>query len=123
MRFSFFIFVILFSTAYAGAQTQAEVQGRVFWRGMIDDRVHLSIKGTTLSSKAVSGSTLAEGIYSFTAPLPDRDVTVEVVKKKGRSKNVRVIQQPSVDNDFTAVVEIHDDGGGAKEYQLEIFWR
>jgi len=49
-------------------------------------------------------------------------VTVDVNRKKGRGK-VRVIQQPSTDNDFTAIVEIYDNGGGAREYQLEIFWK
>jgi len=56
------------------------------------------------------------------APLPDQAVTVQVSRKEGRSKKIKVIQQPTADNDFTAIIEIHDDGGGARDYVLEIFW-
>jgi hypothetical protein len=38
---------------------------------------------------------------------------------KGRGL-VIVVQQPTLDNDFTATIEITDDKGGAKEYQPEI---
>ena len=54
--------------------------------------------------------------------MPTRNVQVEVTKKKGRGEG-RVIEQPSRDNDYTAVVQILDDASGAKEYELEIFWR
>jgi hypothetical protein len=44
------------------------------------------------------------------------------VKKAGRGE-IRVIQQPSRDNNFTAIVQILDDASGAREYQVEITWR
>ncbi len=115
---------ILLTSFPAAATSQAqEVLGRVFWRGMVDDRLHLSIKADKLETRTVSGKKMPDGIFSFTAPMPGRVVVVEVIKKKGRSKNVRVIEQPSESNKFVAIVEINDEGGGAKEYQLEIFWR
>jgi len=49
-------------------------------------------------------------------------VEVSVNKLSGRG-TVRVLQQPSRANDFTAVIEIYDTGGGAQEYRLEIVWR
>jgi hypothetical protein len=115
-----FPIVTLLFVVSASAQ---DVLGKVFWRGMIDHHVQLHIRGNTLTTKVLSGKESPEGIYSFTAPLPDRAVVVDLIKKKGRSKHVRVVQQPSEENDFTAIVEIFDSGGGAKEYQLEIFWR
>ena len=71
----------------------------------------------------VEGNNGEPGRYSFTAPLPQASVTVGVTKIEGRSNKITVIQQPSAGNDFTAIVEIHDDGGGAREYLLEIFWK
>jgi hypothetical protein len=96
--------------------------GRAFWRGTVDDKVQLVIKDQSLRVQTVSGRSHPEGTYSFTAALPTRKVTVDVNKQKGRG-SVRVLQQPSRDNDFTTVIEIYDEGGGAKEYQLEIFWQ
>ena len=98
------------------------VSGRVFWRGMVDDRVQLSIRNNRINTLTVSGSQYPDGTYNFTSPLPRRNVSVDVTKKKGRG-DVRVLQQPARSNDFTTIIEISDTDGGAKEYQLEIYWR
>lgn len=95
--------------------------GRVFWRGMVDDVVRIKIQGSNLSVETVSGRSYGDGTFSFTSPLPDTPVSVGVNKKEGRG-TAAVIQQPDESNDFTAIVEIADKKGGAKEYQLEIFW-
>lgn len=98
------------------------VIGRVYWRGTVDDKIQLVIRGGQIDTRVLSGTPYPEGTYSFTAALPGRNVTVDVNKTKGRG-NARVIQQPSKSNDFTTIVEISDSDGGAKEYQLDIFWR
>ena len=105
-----------------GGGGNVPISGRVFWRGMVDDRVQLSIRNNRINTLTVSGSQYPEGTYNFTSPLPRRDVSVGVDKKKGRG-DVRVLQQPSRSNDFTTIIEISDTDGGAKEYQLEIYWR
>jgi hypothetical protein len=123
VRFSltaFLLTVIVFGTVLAAESSQ--VRGRVFWRGMVDDRVQLSISGTTLEMETLSGNPYPEGVYSFTAELPEEPVVVRVNKRSGRG-SVNVIQQPAELNGYTAIVEIHDPRGGAREYQLEIFWR
>lgn len=89
---------------------------------MVDDRIRLAIRGDQIFTTVVSGSPQPEGVYSFTSPLPEEPVTVSVLKKAGRGKDVKVIQQPNADNQFAAIVEIYDNGGGAREYQLEISW-
>jgi hypothetical protein len=116
---AFLAFALMSSTAYSQS---AEVRGRVFWRGNVDDRVHLVIQGSRLEHRTMYGKQMPDGVFSFTAALPGEPVAVEALKKKGRG-DVTVIQQPSDQNDFTAIVEVYDRGGGAKEYQLEIFWR
>lgn len=97
-------------------------QGKAFWRGTVDKEVHLVIRGRDLETRTISGTTYTDEKFSFTASLPTRNVTVEVLKKKGRG-NARVFQQPSRDNDYTAIIQILDEGGGAREYELEVFWR
>lgn len=98
------------------------IVGRVNWRGMVDDRVHLVIRRGAVETRTVSGSPRAPGTSTFTAPMPEAVVDVGVEKKRGRGE-VTVLQQPSPVNDYTAVVEIYDGKGGAQEHRLEIFWR
>lgn len=112
----------LFFVLNVAAQSEGAA-GKVFWRGMVDDKIQLVIRGTGLEQKTVSGQAQPAGLYSFTAPLPDQPSTVGVVIREGRSKKVSVIQQPTAENEFTAIVELHDDGGGTRDYLIEIFWR
>jgi hypothetical protein len=117
-----FSLILLAFTFSAFAQDTENNSGRVFWRGTVDDVVRIKIQGSDLSIETVSGRSYSEGSFSFTSPLPDAEVAVGVNKKEGRG-TVAVVQQPNSENDFTAIVEIRDTKGGAKEYQLEIFWQ
>ena len=95
--------------------------GTVFWRGTVDNRVQLIIRGRSIETRIVAGRSYGEGTYSFTNSLPNRNIDIEVNKKDGRG-DVRIIQQPNRQNNYTAIVEIYDDGSGARQYQLEISW-
>lgn len=105
-----------------GGNNQGNSSGRVSWQGMVDDRVRLEIRDRDVYTQTISGNPFGQGAFNFTAPLPRRNVTVGVEKRKGRGE-VRVIQQPNRNNGYTAIVEISDREGGAREYELEIFWR
>lgn len=97
--------------------------GRAYWRGMVDNVVRVSIQGKNLYAQTISGRDYGEGNFSFTAPLPsDKDSQIGVDKKNGRG-SVAIIQQPNISNNYTAIIEIRDTDGGAKEYNLEIYWR
>lgn len=97
--------------------------GRAYWRGMVDNVVRISIQGKSLYTQTISGRSYGDGNFSFTAPLPpDKDSQIGVDKKSGRG-NVAIIQQPNRSNNYTAIIEIRDTDGGAKEYNLEIYWR
>lgn len=76
-----------------------------------------------VETKTVAGKASAPGQFSFTAPPPESAATFGVTKREGRSNNVKVLQQPSADNDFTTIVEIQDEKSGANVYMLEIFWK
>jgi hypothetical protein len=96
--------------------------GRVSWRGMVDDRVQLVIRGRSIETRTISGAPYPDGATSFTSPLPNVGVDVDATKLNGRG-TVRVLQQPARANDFTAVIEIYDANSGAQEYRLDIVWR
>ncbi|HXT68612.1 MAG TPA: peptidase inhibitor family I36 protein [Vicinamibacterales bacterium] len=105
---------------YGGGPEMAS--GRMEWRGRVDDRIHLVIKGRSVEQRTISGTALAEGRATFTSGLPNEAVRVSVETLAGRGQ-VRVVQQPARTNDFTAIIEIFDDRGGAQEYRLEVTWR
>ncbi len=97
------------------------VTGRMRWRGRVDDRTQIFVQGSSARPKVVSGSPVSNVQFSFTSPLPQRTLTVEVRKTKGRG-SVEVVQQPSRGNSYTAVIEIYDSKGGSEEYEFELVW-
>ena len=91
------------------------------WRGRVDDDVRVRIRGGTADVETVGGTPYYDGQPNFTNSLPNRRVTVRVNKTRGRG-DVFIEQQPSRENDFTAVVRIKDSRGGASEYEFELVW-
>lgn len=95
--------------------------GRITWRGTVDDRVHLVVQGSSLELRTIGGTEYSNGTFNFNGALPNRQVNVRVNKIAGRG-DVRVIQQPNRNNDFTTIIEIRDSTGGARDYEVEIYW-
>ncbi|MGZ5438100.1 MAG: hypothetical protein ACXWID_13485 [Pyrinomonadaceae bacterium] len=95
--------------------------GRLHWRGTVDDNVQLVIRDGYVDVRTIGGTEYNDANYNFTSPLPRRRITVRVNKLNGRG-TVRVLQQPSRENDFTAIIEIKDSSGGARQYEIEVLW-
>lgn len=95
--------------------------GSVRWQGKVDNEVHLKIRNNTLDVSIFAGQDYGKGTYNFVSSLPNRNVNLFVNKRKGRG-SVTIIQQPDRFNDYTAVIKILDEDGGAKDYDVEIYW-
>ena len=96
--------------------------GSMTWRGRVDDYVELRVQGNRVRSIERSGAPTYNEQASFSNPLPRADVKVEVKKRQGRGK-VSLVEQPSRNNNYTAVIRIEDSKGGADDYQIEMQWR
>jgi len=95
--------------------------GGLTWRGRVDDVIVLEIRDRTVRDRVISGRQ-AEAVRSnFSSSLPNREVNVSVDKRNGRGE-VRVIEQPSRRNGYTAVIQIRDSSGGADDYEIEVRW-
>jgi hypothetical protein len=106
-----------------GGNDSDNALGRVIWRGTVDDVVQIDILNRALGVRVISGISFGDGTYNFSSALPqNRNVKVYVIKRKGRG-DVKVLQQPSSYNNGGAVIEVRDKDGGAKEYELEIYWK
>jgi len=96
--------------------------GSMRWRGRVDGYVELRIQGNRVRSIERGGAPTYNEQASFSNPLPRADVRVEVKKRNGRGK-VSLLEQPSRSNNYTAVIRIDDNKGGADDYEIEMQWK
>jgi len=95
--------------------------GRMTWRGRVDDDVRIRIRGGSADVETIGGTPYSDSQPNFFNSLPNRRVTVRLTTKRGRGE-IFIEQQPSRENDFTAVVRIRDTRGGASDYEFELQW-
>ena len=95
--------------------------GRMTWRGRVDDDVRIRIRGGSADVETIGGSPYYDAQPNFSNSLPNRRVTVRLTENRGRGE-IFIEQQPTRDNDFTAVVRIKDPRGGASDYAFTLEW-
>jgi hypothetical protein len=95
--------------------------GRMTWRGRVDDDVRIRIRGGSADVETIGGSPYYDAQPNFFNSLPNRRVTVRLTEKRGRGE-VFIEQQPTRENDFTAIVRIKDPRGGASDYAFTLEW-
>lgn len=95
--------------------------GRMTWRGRVDDDVRIRIRGGSADVETIGGTAYYDGQPNFSSSLPSRRVSVRLTKNRGRG-DIFIEQQPSRDNDFTAIIRIKDSRGGADNYEFTLDW-
>lgn len=95
--------------------------GVLTWSGRVDDVLLLEIRDRNVRDRIVSGQQAERVRFDFSSSLPNREVNVTADKRRGRG-DVRVVEQPSRRNGYTAVIEIRDRQGGAADYEIEVRW-
>jgi len=95
--------------------------GRMTWRGRVDDDVRIKIRGGSADVETIGGSPYYDAQPNFSNSLPNRRVTVRLTEKRGRG-DIFIEQQPTRENDFTAIVRIKDPKGGASDYAFTLEW-
>lgn len=95
--------------------------GRMTWRGRVDDDVRIRIRGGSADVETLGGTPYYDAQPNFENSLPNRRVTVRLTDKRGRGE-IFIEQQPSRENDFTAVIRIRDTRGGASDYSFTLEW-
>ena len=95
--------------------------GQMTWRGTVDDDVRILIRGGSTDVQTIGGSPYYDAVSNFTSSLPMRRVNVSVNKRRGRGE-VFVEQQPSRENNYTAIIRVRDPRGGANQYEFDVNW-
>ena len=90
------------------------------WNGRVDKETQITIRGNNVSSNTISGQQL-RGRFRLASPLPSEDGTVRVAVTSGRGE-VSVVQQPSAQNGYTAIIRMLDRGSGADHYRVTVYF-
>src|SRR5438046_178461 len=87
----------------AGTATTAGAQGTpvLTWSGVVDREVRISVHGGSAVTQRLGPNEVGGARAAVNSPLPRQDGSVSVDVQMGRGE-VDVIQQPMVDNDYTA---------------------
>jgi hypothetical protein len=91
------------------------------WSGRVDGRDLIYIRGNQLWVDHREGQPIYDDNYRFSQSLPFDRGAIFVRKLRGRG-NVRVIEQPTRNNNYTAVIMVEDRDGGADRYEFEVVW-
>ena len=93
----------------------------LMWRGRVDGRVRVSVRGGAVASHILDGKPVIGQTTDFYQTLPSRsDLNVTLKKLNGRGE-ARIIELPSSQNHFELLIEI-DSSTGADDYQIEVDW-
>jgi hypothetical protein len=105
-------------SALAALPAAAQAQGRVVWSGNVDDKVIVSVHGRDVRTDTISGKPATNINSDVFGRLPHQPVFVSV---RGRG-DIRVVQQPRFENDFTVRVRINDPQPGSHHYRFALVW-
>jgi hypothetical protein len=107
--------------SYSSRRSARRGEETLTWIGRVDDEVIVECRGQDCRTQQLRGGAVTRDRYSFSRPLPSRDVRVMLDNVEGRG-TVDVVEHPSSQNDYTARVRIRDNEGGADDYSFSLFW-
>jgi hypothetical protein len=110
-----------FCASLAAQDRSQDARPQFVWQGQVDGTVILHLVGKRLSVAVSSGAPVEREKYHFSDALPEvqQNARVEVLEGRGY---VHVVDQPTVDNQYTLSLEIEDRQPGSSFYSLELYW-
>jgi len=94
---------------------------KIAWSGRVDLEAVISCRAKSCVAESANGSPVAGEHFKFSRPLPNRDVTVSLEQTEGRGE-IRLVEQPSERNQYTARVSIRDPQSGSGDYSFALVW-
>jgi hypothetical protein len=112
---------ILAATAGIVALAAPAFAGSLHWSGDVDNIATISLSNQDVNVSADMGGVKHEH-HDVHGRLPHHPVRVWLEQVSGRG-HVRLAQQPTPDNGFTAIVRIHDKAPGRGHYEFTLHWQ
>src|ERR1051326_8289083 len=97
-------------------------KGQCDIRLQVDDQVEVAVRRDFVNIRVLSGQNPRDDGSECNAPLPDGDIQGFNFEVKDSRNEIRLVEQPSRRNDFTAVVRIWDRDGGYGRYHFRLSW-
>lgn len=92
------------------------------WGGTVDREARIVVHGRDVQTQmSRTGGTYNRGRVSGERALPRRDGYVRIQVLEGRGR-VFVVQQPTARNDYTAILRVSDQQGGADRYRFVAYF-
>ncbi len=96
--------------------------GSVTWSGTVDETTIVTLHGSDVRTRVVSGKSSGDANAQVLGRLPERPVRLVLRQRQGRGE-IRIVQQPNFSNNFTGRVRIHDSQAGSSFYSFVLAWR
>ena len=110
----------LFTLAPAAVFAQGQ---QVFsWTGRVDREVRINLQNDRVWTQNIGSTEPGRARAQMLGRMPRQDGQLTVQVENGRG-NVDVIQQPSAQNNYTAIVRIEDRASGSDLYRLVGYWQ
>lgn len=96
--------------------------GHFQWQGIVDGSDNIRLRGSYVDMTHLTYNQVQQATYQLSAPFPLRPVQVSLRKVRGRGQ-IRLLEQPTASNNYTAVVQVNDDGeSGNAWYEFTLDW-
>jgi hypothetical protein len=115
------VLVLLLLAMAVRAQTPPAASPKFVWEGDVDEAAVLYVRGDHLEVENPRGERVQHQRYRFFHLAPDsrQQVRLEVVEGRG---SVRITQQPTLENDYTIIIDIEDRQEGRGHYSIGLYW-
>jgi hypothetical protein len=105
----------------SAVQPEPYTPGRMRWRGRVDAEILLEVRGASVIEKNVAGRSYNNGRFTFSAPMPARELELRIENRKVRG-SAEIVEKPAYSNNYTAVIRIRDPQKDAADYEFELVW-
>ena len=115
------LLVLVSLAKIASAQTSPSTSPKFVWEGDVDESAILYLRGDHLEVENPRGERVEHQRYRFFHLPPDSHETVRLEVSEGRG-SVAITQQPTLENDYTIIVDIQDRQEGRGHYSIALYW-
>lgn len=109
------------ATVVPALQAGEEAKPQMIWQGDVDGAAFLYIQGKRLKTETRDGGPLENQRYRINDALPAARQDVRLRVSEGRGY-IHIVEQPSLDNDYTLTVAIEDRQAGRGFYSIALEW-
>ena len=105
----------------AAALLPAQEQPQLVWEGQVDGISILRVRGNRIDLEDRQGLPVERQRRRFFERLPESRQNVRLEVREGRGQ-VRILEQPRLENNYTLTVSIEDRQSGSAFYSLAFYW-